>query len=141
MPVTPASRLLWEISTPLGIPVEPLVYMMTARSDGCGRVRPRATEQTQGDRKRNITQCTVSVCTDVATTEDDDVATTEDDDVATTEDDDVATTEDDDVATTEDDDECMNAVFILWNVSGEGDWNYTKNILFFNCSFFCKDCR
>src|SRR4029434_6223133 len=32
MPVMPATRLLWEIMTPLGLPVEPLVYMMTAMS-------------------------------------------------------------------------------------------------------------
>ena len=32
----PAMRLLWTIMTPLGLPVEPLVYMMTARSAGLG---------------------------------------------------------------------------------------------------------
>lgn len=35
-PVIPAMRLLWTIMTPLGRPVEPLVYMTTARSDGWG---------------------------------------------------------------------------------------------------------
>lgn len=35
-PVIPAIKLLWIIMTPLGRPVEPLVYMTTARSDGCG---------------------------------------------------------------------------------------------------------
>ena len=49
MPVTPARRLPWEMSTPLGIPVEPLVYMMTARSAGRGRVGPRAAGETQGE--------------------------------------------------------------------------------------------
>lgn len=35
-PDIPAIRLLWTIMTPLGLPVEPLVYMITARSDGSG---------------------------------------------------------------------------------------------------------
>lgn len=35
-PVMPAMRLLWMIMTPLGWPVEPLVYMTTARSEGVG---------------------------------------------------------------------------------------------------------
>lgn len=35
-PVIPAMRLLWAIMTPLGRPVEPLVYITTARSDGWG---------------------------------------------------------------------------------------------------------
>lgn len=35
-PVIPAMRLLWTIMTPLGRPVEPLVYTTTARSDGLG---------------------------------------------------------------------------------------------------------
>lgn len=35
-PVIPAIRLLWMIITPLGRPVEPLVYMITARSEGSG---------------------------------------------------------------------------------------------------------
>lgn len=35
-PVIPAIRLLWAIMTPLGRPVEPLVYITTARSDGWG---------------------------------------------------------------------------------------------------------
>ena len=39
MPVMPAMMLLWEIMTPLGMPVEPLVYMMTAMSDGSGWAR------------------------------------------------------------------------------------------------------
>ena len=36
MPVIPAMMLLWEIMTPLGSPVDPLVYMMTAMSEGAG---------------------------------------------------------------------------------------------------------
>lgn len=39
MPVMPAMMLPWEIMTPLGIPVEPLVYMMTAMSEGSGASR------------------------------------------------------------------------------------------------------
>lgn len=35
-PVIPAIRLLWTIMTPLGLPVEPLVYITTARSAGSG---------------------------------------------------------------------------------------------------------
>lgn len=35
-PVIPAIRLLWTIMTPLGLPVEPLVYITTARSEGWG---------------------------------------------------------------------------------------------------------
>lgn len=46
MPVTPAMMLLWEIMTPLGMPVEPLVYMMTAMSEGMGCLRPRDTTHT-----------------------------------------------------------------------------------------------
>lgn len=36
MPVIPAIMLLWEIMTPFGTPVEPLVYMITATSDAHG---------------------------------------------------------------------------------------------------------
>lgn len=36
IPVMPAMMLLWEIMTPFGMPVEPLVYMMTAMSEGTG---------------------------------------------------------------------------------------------------------
>lgn len=42
MPVMPAMRLLWEMVTPLGMPVDPLVYMMTAMSEGNGGTRARA---------------------------------------------------------------------------------------------------
>lgn len=35
-PVIPEIRLLWTIMTPLGLPVEPLVYITTARSEGWG---------------------------------------------------------------------------------------------------------
>lgn len=42
IPVMPAIRLLWEMMTPLGMPVEPLVYMMTAMSEGSGGLRSRA---------------------------------------------------------------------------------------------------
>lgn len=35
-PVIPAIRLLWTIITPLGLPVEPLVYITIARSRGWG---------------------------------------------------------------------------------------------------------
>lgn len=43
MPVMPAMMLLWEIMTPLGMPVEPLVYMITAISDGTGCLRDTIT--------------------------------------------------------------------------------------------------
>lgn len=36
IPVMPAMMLLWEIMTPLGSPVDPLVYMITAISEGAG---------------------------------------------------------------------------------------------------------
>lgn len=36
IPVIPAIMLQWEIITPLGIPVDPLVYMITAISEGTG---------------------------------------------------------------------------------------------------------
>lgn len=36
IPVTPAIMLLCEIMTPLGIPVDPLVYIITAISEGSG---------------------------------------------------------------------------------------------------------
>lgn len=42
MPVMPAMMLLWEIMTPFGMPVDPLVYMMTAMSEGSGCLRSRA---------------------------------------------------------------------------------------------------
>lgn len=48
-PVIPAMRLLWTIMTPLGRPVEPLVYMTTARSDGWGFTIPLCTV---GDKNR-----------------------------------------------------------------------------------------
>lgn len=35
-PAIPPIRLLWMIITPLGLPVEPLVYIITARSEGTG---------------------------------------------------------------------------------------------------------
>lgn len=43
MPEIPAMMLPWEIMTPLGMPVEPLVYMMTAMSEGSGCFRSTAT--------------------------------------------------------------------------------------------------
>ena len=52
MPVMLAMMLLWEIITPLGMPVEPLVYMMTAMSDGAGCLRAAATEQEKKRRRR-----------------------------------------------------------------------------------------
>jgi len=45
MPVIPAMMLPWEIMTPLGMPVEPLVYMMTAMSEGSGFLRFTATAE------------------------------------------------------------------------------------------------
>lgn len=45
MPVMPAMMLPWEIITPLGMPVEPLVYMMTAMSEGSGCLRSTATAE------------------------------------------------------------------------------------------------
>lgn len=42
IPVMPAIRLLWEMMTPFGMPVDPLVYMMTAMSEGNGGLRSRA---------------------------------------------------------------------------------------------------
>lgn len=42
IPVMPAIRLLWEMMTPFGMPVDPLVYMMTAMSEGNGVLRSRA---------------------------------------------------------------------------------------------------
>lgn len=50
-PVIPAMRLLWTIMTPLGRPVEPLVYMTTARSDGWGFTISLCTE---GDIKKTF---------------------------------------------------------------------------------------
>lgn len=35
-PVMPAMRFRWMIITPLGLPVEPLVYITMARSEGWG---------------------------------------------------------------------------------------------------------
>lgn len=43
IPVMPAIKLLWEMRTPFGTPVDPLVYMMTATSEGNGDLRSRAT--------------------------------------------------------------------------------------------------
>lgn len=43
-PVIPPIRLLWTIMTPLGLPVEPLVYMTTARSEGWGFTMGLSTE-------------------------------------------------------------------------------------------------
>lgn len=47
MPLIPAMMLPWEIMTPLGMPVEPLVYMMTAMSEGSGFLRSTATAEEQ----------------------------------------------------------------------------------------------
>lgn len=47
MPAMPAMMLPWEIMTPLGMPVEPLVYMMTAMSEDSGCVRRSATADTR----------------------------------------------------------------------------------------------
>lgn len=54
-PVIPAIRLLWTIMTPLGLPVEPLVYITTARSDGWGSTITLATVK---QRKASLS-CTV----------------------------------------------------------------------------------
>lgn len=48
MPVMPAMTLLWEIMTPFGTPVDPLVYMMTAMSEDSGFLRSTATGQAEG---------------------------------------------------------------------------------------------
>lgn len=50
MPVTPAMMLPWEIMTPLGMPVEPLVYMMTAMSEDSGCLRSTATTDEKEER-------------------------------------------------------------------------------------------
>lgn len=50
MPVMPAMMLPWEIMTPLGMPVEPLVYMMTAMSEDCGCLRSTATAETEDEK-------------------------------------------------------------------------------------------
>lgn len=42
IPVIPAMMLLWEIMTPFGTPVDPLVYMTTAMSEGSGGLRSHA---------------------------------------------------------------------------------------------------
>lgn len=64
MPVIPAMMLLWEIMTPLGMPVEPLVYMMTAMSEGSGCLRSTATvdEQSADDHAGNGSQTIHSIC-------------------------------------------------------------------------------
>lgn len=49
IPVMPAIRLLWEMMTPFGMPVDPLVYMMTATSEGNGGLRSRAAGMIAGD--------------------------------------------------------------------------------------------
>lgn len=58
IPVTPAMMLLWEIMTPFGIPVDPLVYMTTAISEGRGGRRSHAaatwTETTGISRAREL---------------------------------------------------------------------------------------
>lgn len=64
MPVIPAMMLLWEIMTPLGMPVEPLVYMMTAMSEGSGCLRSTATvdEQSADHYAGNGSQTTHNIC-------------------------------------------------------------------------------
>lgn len=65
MPVMPAMMLPWEIMTPLGMPVEPLVYMMTAMSEDCGCLRPTATAETEDKRdygwRGNALQTNISI--------------------------------------------------------------------------------
>lgn len=56
MPVIPAMMLPWEIMTPLGMPVEPLVYMMTAMSEACGCLRFTATAETEEQRADGLTR-------------------------------------------------------------------------------------
>ncbi len=50
IPVMPAMMLLWEIMTPLGMPVDPLVYMMTAMSEGSGRLHSSAAANKENTR-------------------------------------------------------------------------------------------
>ena len=50
MPVMPAMMFPWEIMTPLGMPVEPLVYMMTAMSEDSGCLRSTVTAETEDRR-------------------------------------------------------------------------------------------
>lgn len=50
IPVMPAMMLLWEIMTPFGIPVDPLVYMTTAMSEGRGGRRSHAAATRTDDR-------------------------------------------------------------------------------------------
>lgn len=58
IPVMPAMMLLWDIMTPFGIPVDPLVYMTTAMSEGRGGRRSHAaaarTETTVISRAREL---------------------------------------------------------------------------------------
>lgn len=54
-PVIPAIRLLWTMTTPLGLPVEPLVYITTARSDGRGSTIALATVE----QRKALPSCTV----------------------------------------------------------------------------------
>lgn len=64
MPVMPAMMLPWEIMTPLGMPVEPLVYMMTAMSEGPGCLRSTATvdEQSADQFAGNGSQTAHNIC-------------------------------------------------------------------------------
>ncbi len=59
MPVMPAMMLLWEITTPLGMPVDPLVYMITAISDGTGCLRDTITAHRETHSHRFIRGCCV----------------------------------------------------------------------------------
>ena len=62
-PVIPAIRLLWTIMTPLGLPVEPLVYITTARSEGCGLTTALPTAR-QNKQLRSSTVCMSSFSTE-----------------------------------------------------------------------------
>lgn len=61
MPVMPATRLPWEIMTPLGMPVEPLVYMITAISEGFGCLRSTETAEQGSDGRKNRTHINIII--------------------------------------------------------------------------------
>lgn len=62
MPATPAMMFLWEIMTPLGMPVEPLVYMITAISLGRGCLRCTITgkREEEGKEREIKIECLIS---------------------------------------------------------------------------------
>ena len=55
------TRFEWVITTPLGTPVLPLVYMMIAVSDGSGGDSPCAEEEPVDRTEENLWKLTVSV--------------------------------------------------------------------------------